>query len=222
MIDASVSSCLECPLGAHGACVFIPRKVPAGTQLWPQGEVPRELLFVKWGLLARVSIDVDGNEVASSVRGPRSLLGMESLRGQPARASVAALTEAVVCAASPLTVRQSTGLHSPAARQPTVHEANTRALWQLTLDELLRVERDGELRGGTAASRVARFILLGGGLMVSGRAGAFSKRHVAALLGMRPETMSRCLRTLSSQGLIASGQEVRILDLAGLKEVAGS
>ncbi len=200
MIDAPVTSCEACPLGAQGTCAFVPRKVAAGTVLWPQGEVPAEVLFVKRGVLARSTIDPDGDEVATSVRGPRSLLGAEALRGQTARASVEALTDAVVCSASPSTVLQA---------------ADTRTLWQLTLDELLRVERDGELRSGSAASRVARFILLSGGL------GAFSKRHVAGLLGIRPETMSRCLRGLEAEGLIAAGGEVRILDAAGLQALAG-
>ncbi len=220
MIDAPVASCVECPLGAQGACAFIPRKVAAGTQLWPQGDVPREVLFVKRGLLARSVIDASGQELATAVRGPRSLLGVEALRGQPARASIEALTDAVVCAASPAAVRQSTGLMDSGSSHSAGQAANARNLWQLTLDELLRVERDGELRSGSATSRVARFLLLGGGLIVSGGHGAFSKRHVAALLGLRPETMSRCLRGLASADLIETGREVRILDEPGLRELA--
>lgn len=211
MLDAAITSCAECSLGAEGACPFVPRKVAAGTALWQQGEVPRELLFVKRGLLARSTSDAAGRELGTGVRGPRSLLGVEALRGQAARASIEALTDAIVCAATPQTLRQSTGAQS----------ATTRALWQLTVDELLRVERDFELRCGAAASRVARFILLSGGLIVSGRRGAFSKRHVAALLDLRPETVSRCLRAFASDGLIAPGLEVRIIDAPGLQEIAG-
>ena len=88
MLDAPIPSCTECPLGATGGCAFIPRKLPAGTQLWPQGEVPRELVFVKSGLLALSATDSAGQELGAAVRGPRSLLGFESLRGLAARSSL--------------------------------------------------------------------------------------------------------------------------------------
>ncbi len=221
MLDAPVASCAECPLGAQSVCAFVPRKLTAGTQLWQQGEVPGELVFIKRGLLARSAIDPAGRELATAVRGPRSLLGVEALRGQPARASMEALTDATVCAATPATVRQSTGMMDSGHGHLPAQSANTRALWQLTVDELLRVERDFELRCGSAASRVARFILVSGGLIASGGRGAFSKRHVAALLDLRPETVSRCLRTFASAGLIVSGRAVRILDAPGLQELVG-
>jgi CRP/FNR family transcriptional regulator, cyclic AMP receptor protein len=210
MLDAPVTACSECPLSTQGTCAFVPRKLAAGAQLWPQGEVPREVLFIKRGVLAMSATDASGQELGAAVRGPRSLLGLEALRGQPARASVAALTDAVVCSASPAAVKQC------ASGEP----ANVSALWQLTLDELMRVERDGELRSGSAVSRVARFILVSGGVIASGQKGPFSKRHVAALLGLRPETMSRCLRQLEQDGLITSGSEVRILDEARLRSRA--
>ena len=220
MLDAPVPSCTECPLGATGGCAFIPRKVPAGTQLWPQGEVPRELIFVKSGLLALSATDSAGQELGAAVRGPRSLLGFESLRGQTARASVEALTDAVVCTATPTTVRQRTGLQGSGFGPSAELAASASALLQLTLDELLRVERDGDLRSGSAVSRVARFVLHSGALIASGQHAPFSKRHVAALLGLRPETMSRCLRALKTAGLITSGREVRILDEPRLRELA--
>lgn len=220
MLDAPVASCSECPLGAHGACAFIPRKVTAGTQLWQQGEVPRDVLFIKRGLLAMTATDSAGQELGAAVRGPRALVGLEALRHQPARATLEALTDAVVCTATPATVLQCTGRQGIGSSDQQA--ANTAALWQLTLDELLRVERDGELRSGPANSRVARFLLVSGELIASGHHGPFSKRHVAALLGLRPETFSRCLRALHDAGLIASGREVRVLDEAGLREVAGA
>ena len=201
MLDAPIASCTECPLGGSGGCAFIARRVPAGTQLWLQGEVPAELVLVKSGLLAMSATDSAGQELGAAVRGPRSLLGFESLRGQQARASVEALTDTVVCTS---------------ARLP----ASASALLQLTVDELLRAGRDGDLRSGSAVSRVARFVLDSGSLIASGQHAPFSKRHVAALLGLRPETMSRCLRALKNAGVIASDRDVRILDEPRLRELA--
>lgn len=220
MLDAPVHTCSECPLGSSGDCAFIPRRVPAGTQLWPQGDVPRELIFVKSGLLAMSSTDASGQELGTAVRGPRSLLGFESLRGQAARASVDALTDVAVCAATPTTVRQRTGLQASGYGPSASLAASASALLQLTLDELLRVERDGDLRTGSAVSRVARFILSSGGLIASGQQAPFSKRHVAALLDLRPETMSRCLKALKTAGAIGPGRDVAILDEPMLREFA--
>lgn len=157
--------------------------------------------MVKSGLLAMSATDSAGQELGAAVRGPRSLLGFESLRGQQARASVEALTDTVVCTS---------------ARLP----ASASALLQLTVDELLRAGRDGDLRSGSAVSRVARFVLDSGSLIASGQHAPFSKRHVAALLGLRPETMSRCLRALKNAGVIASDRDVRILDEPRLRELA--
>ena len=220
MLDAPIASCTECPLGGSGGCAFIPRKVPAGTQLWLQGEVPAELIFVKSGLLALSATDSAGQELSAAVRGPRSLLGFESLRGQAAHASVEALKDTVVCTSTPTELRQRTGLQGSGFGPSAQQAASASALLQLTVDELLRSERDRDLRSGSALSRVARFVLNSGSLIASGQHAPFSKRHVAALLGLRPETMSRCLRALKTGGLITSGREVRILDEPRLRELA--
>jgi DNA-binding MarR family transcriptional regulator len=43
---------------------------------------------------------------------------------------------------------------------------------------------------------------------------------VARLLGMRPETLSRCLTRLEADGLIDASRGVRVLDAARLATVA--
>lgn len=218
MLELPVASCPECPLGTSGRCAFVPRKVPAGTQLWPQGEVPPELVFVKSGLLASSATDASGQELGAAVRGPRSLLGFEALRGQPSRSAVEALTDTVVCSATATTVKQQAGLHG--VSDPGDVGPNASALLQLALDELLRVERDGDLRSGSALSRVARFVMSWGNLIASGQHAPFSKRHVATLLGLRPETLSRCFRALKTAGVISDGRDVRVLDMARLEQFA--
>ena len=55
--------------------------------------------------------------------------------------------------------------------------------------------------------------------MKPGKKSAFSKAHVAALLGIRPETLSRCLRKLSEEGLIGADR-LEVIDEAALAEVA--
>lgn len=220
MLELPVASCPECPLGSSGRCAFVPRKVPAGTQLWPQGEVPPELVFVKSGLLASSATDAAGQELGAAVRGPRSLLGFEALRSQPSRAAVEALTDTVVCSATATTVKQHAGLNGSGFGESAEIAQSASALLQLTLDELLRVERDGDLRSGSALSRVARFVMSWGNLIASGQHAPFSKRHVATLLGLRPETLSRCFRALKAAGVISDGRDVRVLDAVRLEQFA--
>ncbi|MEW6432607.1 MAG: Crp/Fnr family transcriptional regulator [Myxococcota bacterium] len=221
MLENPVHECHDCPLNSGGRCPFVNRRIPAGTTLWSQGDVPRELVFVKDGLVSLTSNDATGHEVLSAVRGPRALLGFEALRNQPARGAVDALTDVQVCSAEPTTVRHWVGLAEGAASPPTRDvSASATTLLNLALDELDRTARDIDLRSGPALSRVARFLLASSKLIDAGRQAPFSKQHVAQLLGIRAETMSRCLKKLQTAGLIESGRTVKIRDTERLAEVA--
>jgi CRP-like cAMP-binding protein len=220
MIDQPVHDCSECPLYSNGRCPFVSRKLAAGTAVWGQGDVPREVVFVKDGLLSISSSDATGHEVMSAVRGPRALLGFEGLRIQPARGAVDAITDATVCTAEASVVRQWAGLE--AGNGPAREHTGTSAasLLQLALDELDRTARDIDLRSGPALARVARFLVASAKLIDAGRQAPFSKQHVAQLLGIRAETMSRCLKKLQTAGLIESGRTVKIRDAERLADVA--
>lgn len=219
MLEQPVHECAECPLNANGRCVFVARKLSAGTAIWGQGDVPREVVFVKDGLLSITSSDSTGHEVMSAVRGPRSLLGFEGLRIQPSRGSVDAITDVQVCTADANMVRQWVGLdQTTQGRESSASSATS--LLSLALDELDRTARDIDLRSGPALARVARFLLASAKLIDAGRQAPFSKQHVAQLLGIRAETMSRCLKKLQVAGLIESGRAVRIRDADRLAEVA--
>lgn len=183
----------------------------AGALLSFQGEVPEEVGFVKQGLLALSATDAAGLEVLASVRGPRALIGLEGMRDQPARFTVTALSDAVVCTAATSVLSRETELDGGA------HPAS--ALLGVVLDELDSTCRDANLRSGPARTRVARFIAAYAGVLRPGQRTAFSKRHVATLLGIRPETMSRCLKALADEGLIGDDR-VEVLDVEGLDDVA--
>lgn len=206
MLRPAVCTCDECPLGRRGGCRFRPRAVESGAGLWGQGERLTELVFIKSGVLGVSASDADGRELVGGVRGPQSLLGFEGLRAEPARTSVVALTDAVVCSAP------------VAATPPSASELE--ALFQLALDELAQSARDLELRAGPALGRVARFLSRHAALLAPYHRDAFSKRHVATLLDMRPETLSRCLRRLSRMRLIAQRPTLRVLDPEGLAALA--
>lgn len=106
---------------------------------------------------------------------------------------------------------------APSARDTS---ASATALLNLALDELDRTARDIDLRSGPSLARVARFLVASAQLIDAGRQAPFSKQHVAQLLGIRAETMSRCLKKLQTAGLIESGRTVTIRDAERLAEVA--
>ncbi len=209
MIETTVTHCSDCVVSAGGWCPFTPREVKTGQHLWHQGEVPTEVLFVRQGLLSLTGTEPSGSESLSSVRGPRSLLGAESLTGRPAAVSVEALTDATVCSASPQRLTEWVGPTTPAS-----------TLLTLLVDENTRAARDASLRTGPSVARVARFLLEFADLVEGGRRAPFSKQHVARLLGMRAETLSRSLRHLVDAGVVASGRHVQVTDADRLSAFA--
>ncbi|MDP1919399.1 MAG: Crp/Fnr family transcriptional regulator [Myxococcales bacterium] len=193
----------------------MPRTVRAGERLWSQGEVPPEVMFVQSGTVALTATDAEGGHWWNGVRGPRSLLGVEAIQGKPARARAEVVTDASLCSADPAALR--TQMSAPGT--PAASELSS-ALVPLLLEELDRRSDETRGRSGTALSRVARFILEHSELVESGQRGPFSKRHVASMLGIRPETMSRSLATLTNDGLITVGRHITIEDRARLEPVA--
>lgn len=209
MFEQPVHTCHECALNGSGRCPFVSRKVKAGQTFWMQGDVPRELFFVKEGMVTLSSTEPSGTETLSTVRGPRALIGSEALQGRPSPVNVEALTDVTICAADTNTVQRWMGPPSPSA-----------TLLNLTLEELNRNARDLNFRSGPSLARVARFLLEYAKLIDAGRQAPFSKQHVARLLGMRAETLSRCLRQLVDDKLIESGRHVAILEPEKLSQVA--
>lgn len=194
------------------------RKVEAGTTLWSQGDIPPQVAFVRDGLLSVQASGVNGAEVISAVRGARAMVGFEGLRSLPARASVETLVETELCVGDARDVRQWAGLDTTSDARSPIPLASP--LLNLALEELDRAALDLDLRSGPAVSRLARFLLASANLIASGRQAPFSKQHVAHLLGIRPETLSRCFKALQVAGCIESGRTIRLVDQVKLKAVA--
>lgn len=211
MFASPIESCDLCALGKNGPCLFRPRAFKAGAGLLHQGEVNRSVHFVKDGVVGLTATDATGEEVLSSVRGPNTVLGLESLQERPAPFTVMALEDTTVCSASALQVRRETDLDATSSL--------TSSFLGLVLAEHANTQRDADLRAGQARARVAKFLVAAARLVKPGRKAAFSKAHVAALLGIRPETLSRCLRKLSEEGLIGEDR-LEVIDEAALGEVA--
>ena len=214
--DAEVTDCRRCPVGiASGVaerdrCPFVPRKRPAGAVLHVAGERVERVAFIKKGAVL-ITRAVDEERVEGTpwaVRRSGSFLGLEGLVGMHHLDSARALTDVTLCSATLDAVQTWFETRRTAAR--------------IVLDSVLRSgTRERPPRGnadGTAPRRTASWLLENADRRL---AGVTPRRVLAGLLGMRPETLSRALRTLAERGAIRHGRAtIEILDRARLRSIA--
>ncbi|MBK7859825.1 MAG: Crp/Fnr family transcriptional regulator [Archangiaceae bacterium] len=209
MIKRAVRDCSDCELMMQGRCVFAPKKLNADAVLTAQDMVAEEVAFIRKGVVAMTVLTSDGEQAHVAVRGPRSMLGLESLKSLPSPAEVTAVTELQLCAAPAERVRSWLGPETAARR-----------MFEIAMGELLEQRRDVDLRSGRAEIRVARFLLLCAEEVGRSKDAPFSKARAASVLGLRPETMSRVLRRLAARGMVDSTKDVRVLDVEALRALA--
>lgn len=209
MLSQPIPNCRVCPLSAAGAgrCPFTPTQLPASAVVCNQGDAHPTVYFIREGTVALCTVDADGAESGLAIRGPRSLLGFESLSGAPSPFEIRAISALRLCSMS----AKALGRWMGPERSPA------QSVLELLLTELARRQEDMSWRRGDSMSRVARFVLASG-LKASG-AKALQKQMVARVLGMRPETLSRCLGKLAERGLIARGGGAKVVDAPGLAAV---
>ncbi|MHB8877516.1 MAG: Crp/Fnr family transcriptional regulator [Myxococcaceae bacterium] len=209
MLSQPIPNCRVCPLSATGAgrCPFTPTQLPASAVVVNQGEAHPTVYFIREGTVALCTVDADGAERGLAIRGPRSLLCFESLSGSPSPYEVRAISALRLCSMPARALGRWVGPdRSPAA-----------SIIELLLTELSRRQEDMSWRRGDSMSRVSRFVLAAG-MKVDG-ARPLQKQLVARVLGMRPETLSRCLGKLAERGLIARGGTAKVVDPSGLAAV---
>ena len=206
-----VTDCQACPLGiaSAGTCRLTPTTRESGATLCAQGERPRTVYFIKEGFVALSAVSPRGTELVLTLRGPTSLLCTEALHGEPSPFEVRALSRVKLCGISGDAMSQWIGPEKSPAR--------------VVLDLLLaesRMQRDEvNWRQGDCLSRVARFALAHARFLAD-RPNAVRKQVVARLLGMRPETLSRCLTRLERDGVLDASRGVRVLDARRLAAIA--
>ena len=206
-----ISDCNSCSLGvaSQGRCRFTLTTREAGATLCAQGERPRTVYFVKEGFVSLSAVTPRGSEVLLTLRGPTALLCTEALRADPSPYEVRALSRVKLCG---IAGDQMSAWVGP-DRSPA------RAVLDLLLTEG-RLQRDEvNFRQGDCLARVARFALANARFLAE-RPNAVRKQVVARLLGMRPETLSRCLTRLERDGVLDASRGVRVLDARRLASIA--
>lgn len=209
--NAPVTDCSACSLGlaSQGRCRLTPTSRESGATICAQGERPRTVYFVKEGFVALSAVSPRGSELLLSLRGPSSLLCTEALQGEPSPFEVRALSRVKVCGISGDSLSQWVGPEKSAAR----------VVLDLLLTESRQQRDEVNWRQGDCLSRVARFALAHARFLAD-RPNAVRKQVVARLLGMRPETLSRCLTKLEKDGVVDASRGVRVLDQRRLAAIA--
>jgi CRP-like cAMP-binding protein len=144
-----------------------------------------------------------------TLRGPSSLLCTEALQSEPSPYEVRALSRVKICGISGDALSQWMGPERSAAR----------VILDLVLSESRQQRDEVNWRNGDCLSRVARFALAHARFLAE-RPNAVRKQVVARLLGMRPETLSRCLTRLEADGVVDASRGVRVLDARRLAAIA--
>jgi CRP-like cAMP-binding protein len=188
----------------------------SGQTLFFEGHPCHGLHCVAGGLLALRKADDSGNSVILRLVHPGETLGYPAFFGRMTyTASAEVLREARVCF---FPVR--------AVQELLERSATLRGGFLHLLAEELRSYGEARLRHATQplARRLGELLLellptcgerLGGGARLSL---PLSRRDLAAMLGVRPETVARAVKLFCEQGLASfEGREVRIPDLARLR-----
>jgi CRP-like cAMP-binding protein len=209
--NSPVTDCAACSLGiaSQGKCRLTPASRESGSTICAQGERPRTVYFVKEGFVALSAVSPRGSELLLSLRGPSSLLCTEALQGEASPFEVRALSRVRVCGIGGDALAQWVGPEKSAGR----------VILDLLLTESRQQRDEVNWRQGDCLSRVARFALAHARFLAD-RPNAVRKQVVARLLGMRPETLSRCLTKLERDGVVDASRGVRVIDHRRLAAIA--
>jgi CRP/FNR family transcriptional regulator, anaerobic regulatory protein len=205
-------SCRLCSLGGlcapwgRAATGRIPRQIPirrreleAGDHLVDAGKVLRNVIVLRSGSARAYLLDAEGHEQTCSVFLPGETIGLEALNAGQQQAYVVAL-EPVSCCELPLPLLREMMMRSTEVRDATL------ALMGTELSE--RTQRSVRFGHGTARARLAAFLLdlhqrrSRRGLAEGEFRLSMDRRHIASLLGLSMETVSRAMSGLKRDGLV--------------------
>lgn len=169
------------------------------------------VFVVESGLVMLSFATAHGDEQPCGVRAEGSFIGHEAILGQPARFDARLLVPSV------LRVADVDAFGRWLAEAPEAQAATLRAV--CVESSKLALERT--FICGSTIQRLGRFLV---GRETNPLLSSWQRaprRVLAGLLSMRPETLSRALRTLHDEGLIEDGPEIEVRDLDGLAQKVG-
>lgn len=228
--DVLIEPCHTGP-GAAARDVHLLAGVPAATRdrVLARARVERfparELLFSEGNIPEKLYVVLNGIVDLSRLHGQRECNVMMMLAGDLFMAAAALYREPSLISARTLTpcrilVLDAETVREEARRSPALARNISQVLagqWRVALRIIL------ELKGRLPSERLAAFLLR---LHDSRPAGAvaeipFSKRQLAARIGMQPETLSRALQTLAANGLLLRGRQIIVNDRAKAEAFCG-
>lgn len=175
-----------------------------------EGAVPETVMYLRRGQVVLSTPSAASRGGSCAVRGPDTILGMEGALGRPLPYEVRALTDVTLCLLPTESFRAWLGpLDVPLG-----------AALRLSLDETLRRVGERQAIEGTAVRRVARFLLQVSAEDDPGEPLRAPLGVLASVLGMRPETLSRCLAELRASGALGPERGIRIADVERLRTFA--
>ena len=169
--------------------------VPAGSAGW--------VWYLRQGWVMVSSTEASGAELSCAVRGPGSMLGLESLAGATFPFELWTLSPVVLCKLAADAFQDWLGWRN--LRADTVLGC--------AVDELAQRASDRQALSGNAPARVARFLER----MVPQPEGDEQRlripaRVIARVLSMRAETLSRALSQLRAAGALEAGRAIVVAD----------
>jgi CRP-like cAMP-binding protein len=192
------------------------REYRPGEVVFHQGEPSRGVHCFETGMVGIRTIDADGNSILFGLAYPGDTLGYRSfLVGEDHGASAEALKPSTICFVDSATVRTLLN-HNPALGLQFLQ----------TVARELGAAEERILQSATLNVR-ARFahllLVLRDRYATSGKDGTFAlelplaRQDLAAMIGIRPETMSRAIKRLEEDGVAYfSGRSVQVPDVKRL------
>ena len=186
----------------------------AGKMIFSENERPAELHIVLTGIVD-LSCRYDGREkTALLLSAGDVLMPAAALFNEPYLVAARALTATRV-----LTIGVDS-MRAEAARSPALAFEVAKVIagqWRVALRIIL------DLKCRSPSQRLAAFLLRLHDATPAGTIAEipFSKRQLAARIGMQPETLSRTLQTLAANGLYLRGRQIVLIDRAKIDAFCG-
>jgi len=202
------------------ANAVVPHMYRAHETVYHAGTPALALYCVRSGKLKLFRRLSRGEEVVVGVRGPGDLLGLRSLLTQSSHVTTAMTLEPGVVCALPGVAFLGRVRENP--------KKGYRLLRQVASESHLLEEQLVERTHNRVVKRTAQFLIEQIQLQAAAASKgdrisiAMNREEMAQLIGTTPETLSRTLHGLATEGILAvERREIRVLDLAALVELSG-